>query len=156
MEKRFLPTHISQKLGGLKIQVCVYILTVEPVLVWKGQLFSSMHTNPYVWLYAFHEFTCWHAGTETWPVGVYLQFIGGDKMGEYQSIALPPLAPGQLHDINVDLISPPEPGLYRSQWQICTPNGIISAGKSWFKLSYQYFIPQSNTKCSDHKWICSE
>lgn len=67
-------------------------------------------------------------GTETWPVGVYLQFIGGDKMGHYESIALPPLAPGQLHDINVDLISPSEPGVYQSQWQICTPNGIISAG----------------------------
>lgn len=67
-------------------------------------------------------------GTETWPVGVYLQFIGGDKMGQYESIALPPLAPGQLHDINVDLISPSEPGVYQSQWQICTPNGIISAG----------------------------
>ena len=71
----------------------------------------------------------YYIGTETWPVGVYLQFIGGDKMGEYHSIALPPLAPGQLHNINVDLISPPEPGLYRSQWQFCTPNGIISAGK---------------------------
>ena len=67
-------------------------------------------------------------GTETWPVGVYLQFIGGDKMGQFDSIALPPLAPGQLHDINVDLISPSDPGLYQSQWQICTPNGIISAG----------------------------
>ena len=49
-------------------------------------------------------------------------------MGEIESITLPPLAPGQLHDINVDLVSPSEPGLYQSQWQICTPNGIISAG----------------------------
>lgn len=75
-----------------------------------------------------HYNLCDISGTETWPVGVYLQFIGGDKMSQYESIALPPLAPGQLHDINVDLISPSEPGLYQSQWQICIPNGIISAG----------------------------
>ena len=88
-------------------------------------------------------------GTENWPVGVYLQFIGGDKMGQYDSIALPPLAPGQLHDINVNLVSPSEPGLYQSQWQICTPNGIISAGM--FCMSIQALI---QTLATDHdtKW----
>lgn len=85
-------------------------------------------------------------GTETWPVGVYLQFIGGDKMGEFESIALPPLAPGQLHDINVDLISPSEPGLYQSQWQICTPNGIISAGTH---ILQSYICSVRLTVCMD-------
>lgn len=79
-----------------------------------------------------------NSGTETWPVGVYLQFIGGDKMGQYESIALPPLAPGQLHDINVDLISPSEPGVYQSQWQICTPNGIISADTIWVVIKVEH------------------
>ena len=104
MEKQYPQTHTLQKLGVLKIQVLTSYIQIPCT-----SLYDAL-------------------GTETWPVGVYLQFIGGDKMGQFESIALPPLAPGQLHDINVDLISPSEPGLYQSQWQICTPNGIISAG----------------------------
>ncbi len=60
-----------------------------------------------------------------WNRSYLLVHIGGPLMDALPSVPLPGVvSPAQEVDIAVDFLSPPDPGTYRSQWQIQRPDGV--------------------------------
>lgn len=72
-------------------------------------------------------------GDEIWPLGCCLQFSGGDQLCAAQRIPVRPVGPGCTMDLNVDMVSPEQPGIYESKWRMSTPSGSYFGG--W------YFLP---------------
>lgn len=63
----------------------------------------------------------WHiqnSGTETWPEGVCLQYIGGVHMGACTRVPVSSLGPAEITVISVDLQSPPYCGTFKSKWRM--------------------------------------
>lgn len=64
-----------------------------------------------------------NSGTCDWEAGTQLISVSGEAMGGLAAVDVPPLAPDSSTDISVDMIAPPEPGTYRSNWQLRAPDG---------------------------------
>jgi hypothetical protein len=62
-------------------------------------------------------------GTCDWEAGTKVGFISGDQMGAPDSVAVGAVAPGSDVDISVEMKAASEPGTYRSNWQMQTPEG---------------------------------
>lgn len=63
----------------------------------------------------------WHvqnSGTEAWPDGICLQYIGGIQMGACTRVPVPSLGPAEITEVNVDLQSPPNCGTFQSKWRM--------------------------------------
>ncbi|KAH1022692.1 hypothetical protein HUJ04_012051 [Dendroctonus ponderosae] len=79
----------------------------------------------------------WHisnSGTESWPVGCYIQCSDGDTFGA-ERVYLPALQPGQSTYVIVAMQSPPMPGIYQSKWRACTPAGSYFGDPMWVILT---------------------
>jgi hypothetical protein len=64
-----------------------------------------------------------NTGTCTWDLNYELVFVGGSKLGASDAVRLPQVvAPGQTVEISVPMVAPNEPGTYRGEWQMRTPN----------------------------------
>lgn len=72
-----------------------------------------------------------NTGPEPWPGGVYLSFRGGDRLEGPSVVPLPALQAGCEVDVEVRLRSPEQPGLYQSQWQMCTMSGNMCGEVIW-------------------------
>lgn len=59
-----------------------------------------------------------NSGREAWGDGFTLQFVGGNGLSVVQSVALPPLVPGQEGDVSVELVAPAAPGVYYADWRM--------------------------------------
>jgi hypothetical protein len=95
-----------------------------------GPSVGSAHINTFVW----HRFTkTWRVqniGDEIWPLGCCLQFSGGDQLCAAERIPVRPVGPGCTMDLNVDMVSPEQPGIYESKWRMSTPSGSYFGG--WY------------------------
>ena len=71
-----------------------------------------------------------NTGSCTWNTGYAVVFAGGEAMGG-KSVRLPhAVAPGQKIDLRVDLIAPKNPGFYRGQWMLQSPDGPFGLGQN--------------------------
>lgn len=73
----------------------------------------------------------WHvqnSGTEAWPDGICLQYIGGVQMGACTRVPVPSLGPAEITEVNVDLQSPPNCGTFQSKWRMMVKSTEIFFG----------------------------
>lgn len=71
-------------------------------------------------------------GTERWPNGCVLQNTAGEQIKSIQRIPIERLIPGEFTTVNVDMLTPPQPGMYQSKWRMCTEQGCYFGGKQLF------------------------
>jgi hypothetical protein len=64
-----------------------------------------------------------NSGSEQWPEGSRLRFIGGDQLAAINEIKIPRLHPNEMADISVLMMAPSESRMYHGQWQMCTQSG---------------------------------
>lgn len=65
-------------------------------------------------------------GTCPWTEDYAVAFVGGDAMGITSTVKLDnAVAPGQSEDVSITLLSPTEPGTYRSNWQLSDAAGNV-------------------------------
>lgn len=74
-----------------------------------------------------------NSGTATWSSAYSLVFVSGTNLATVTSVPLPALAPGQVGTVNVPMIAPSVPRLYRSTWRFKNPAGV-EFGSSVFAL----------------------
>lgn len=65
-----------------------------------------------------------NSGLESWASDFTLHFVGGNGMSVVQSVALPPLAPGEEGNVSVELVAPSNPGVYYADWRMKTGQGL--------------------------------
>lgn len=65
-----------------------------------------------------------NAGTCDWITDYSVSFVSGDKMGGDTYEISETVAPGETHDISIDMKAPFEAGTYRGDWTIKNENGI--------------------------------
>jgi len=65
-----------------------------------------------------------NAGTCEWTTDYSVSFVSGDKMGGDTYEINENVAPGETHDISIDMKAPFEAGTYRGDWTIKNENGI--------------------------------
>jgi len=67
-----------------------------------------------------------NTGTCTWTTSYTLVFAGGNAMSGRSSIRLlGNVAPGQMVDLSVDLVSPDKDGHYRGYWMLRNASGVV-------------------------------
>lgn len=65
-------------------------------------------------------------GTCSWSTGYDLVFYAGDQMDGPDVVPLPlEVAPGELVDLGVVLVAPPDTGTYRGEWLLRNTSGIL-------------------------------
>jgi polar amino acid transport system substrate-binding protein len=76
-----------------------------------------------------------NTGTCTWDGRYALTFVGGNsplaQMGGQPSFVQGTVAPGQTHDIFVDLVAPLAPGTYQAFWSMRNPAGSTFGDRIW-------------------------
>ncbi|KAF4998122.1 hypothetical protein FDECE_11889 [Fusarium decemcellulare] len=108
--------------------------------VQDGTIFPPNHVFEQTW-------TLRNEGTETWPAGCSVRFVGGDYMGHVDSnhpagiselvsasestVCYPPLAPGQEFPFTVLLRTPARAGKVISYWRLTTPDGDKFGHRLW-------------------------
>lgn len=70
------------------------------------------------------------AGSESWPPGVCLKYIGGDQFGHVNMVMVRSLEPQEISDVSVQMHSPANPGMYQGQWRMCTATGLFYGGEA--------------------------
>lgn len=53
----------------------------------------------------------------------------GHKMTPCEAVDVPCVVPGGEADISVDMVSPSEPGIYQSRWQLNSPQRVPIGGE---------------------------
>lgn len=64
-----------------------------------------------------------NTGTCVWEEDTQLVFIAGEPIGTATAVDVSSVAPGSTTDLSVDMVSPTDPGTYRSTWQLESPDG---------------------------------
>jgi hypothetical protein len=75
-----------------------------------------------------------NSGTCEWEAGTNLVWVSGDPLGGPASVEVSPAAPEANIDISVDLVAPPDPGTYRSNWQLESPDGVRFGNELYIKI----------------------
>ncbi|XP_064160258.1 protein ILRUN isoform X3 [Anguilla rostrata] len=70
-----------------------------------------------------------NTGSESWPPGVCLKYVGGDQFGHVNMVMVRSLEPQEVCDVSVQMRSPVAPGMYQGQWRMCTATGLFYGGK---------------------------
>lgn len=103
-----------------------------------------------------------NTGTETWPPGVCLKYVGGDQFGHVNIVMVRSLDPQEISDVSVQMRSPVTPGMYQGQWRMCTATGLFYGDVIWVILSVEVggllgvtqqlssFQPEFNTQPHRH------
>ncbi|XP_030624353.1 protein ILRUN [Chanos chanos] len=78
-----------------------------------------------------------NSGTESWPPGVCLKYVGGDQFGHVNFVMVRSLEPQEMYDISVQMRSPATPGMYQGQWRMCTATGLFYGDVIWVILSVE-------------------
>jgi hypothetical protein len=73
-------------------------------------------------------------GTTSWPTGTRLAFVGGDKLSNLESVAVPSTVPGEEVDIAVDMSTPSKPGRYVSYWRLVQQDGVRFGQRVWVDI----------------------
>jgi len=64
-----------------------------------------------------------NTGTCVWEENTRLVFVSGEPIGTATTVEVSSIAPGSTTDLSVDMVSPTDPGTYRSTWQLESPDG---------------------------------
>ncbi|KAM9344310.1 protein ILRUN-like [Pholidichthys leucotaenia] len=78
-----------------------------------------------------------NTGTESWPPGVCLKYVGGDQFGHINMVMVRSLDPQEMADVSVQMQSPSSPGMYQGQWRMCTATGLYYGDVIWVILSVE-------------------
>ncbi|NP_001013560.2 protein ILRUN [Danio rerio] len=78
-----------------------------------------------------------NTGTESWPPGVCLKYVGGDQFGHVNMVMVRSLDPQEISDVSVQMRSPAVPGMYQGQWRMCTATGLFYGDVIWVILSVE-------------------
>nr|XP_008520950.1 PREDICTED: uncharacterized protein C6orf106 homolog [Equus przewalskii] len=70
-----------------------------------------------------------NSGTEAWPPGVCLKYVGGDQFGHVNMVMVRSLEPQEIADVSVQMCSPSRAGMYQGQWRMCTATGLYYGGE---------------------------
>jgi len=73
-------------------------------------------------------------GTDNWPLGSRLIFVGGDNLCADTSVIVPALAPEQSTDISIQMTSPSRPGRYVGYWRMSTADGVRFGQRIWVDI----------------------
>ena len=68
-------------------------------------------------------------GTESWPPGCCLRFVGGEQLGACERVMVGALQPSALSDVSVPMRSPLTTGIFQGQWRMQTSTGLYFGGK---------------------------
>jgi len=74
-------------------------------------------------------------GREQWPYGCSLRFLGGAQMTSQDYVAVESLHPGHSCDVNIEMTSPQQPGIYEGQWRMTTSSGLFFGEVIWVIIS---------------------
>lgn len=77
----------------------------------------------------FFFFFCLNSGSEAWPPGVCLKYVGGDQFGHVNMVMVRSLEPQEIADVSVQMCSPSRAGMYQGQWRMCTATGLYYGGE---------------------------
>ncbi|XP_053881425.1 protein ILRUN isoform X2 [Malaclemys terrapin pileata] len=78
-----------------------------------------------------------NTGTEAWPPGVCLKYVGGDQFGHVNMVMVRSLEPQEISDVSVQMCSPSTAGMYQGQWRMCTATGLYYGDVIWVILSVE-------------------
>ncbi|XP_058675192.1 protein ILRUN isoform X2 [Ammospiza nelsoni] len=78
-----------------------------------------------------------NTGTEAWPPGVCLKYVGGDQFGHVNMVMVRSLEPQEMADVSVQMCSPSTAGMYQGQWRMCTATGLYYGDVIWVILSVE-------------------
>ncbi|XP_038675887.1 protein ILRUN isoform X4 [Scyliorhinus canicula] len=78
-----------------------------------------------------------NTGTEQWPPGVSLKYVGGDQFGHVNMVMVRSLEPQEVSDVSVQMRSPTTPAMYQGQWRMCTATGLYFGDVIWVILSVE-------------------
>ncbi|KAF7253259.1 Protein ILRUN [Varanus komodoensis] len=78
-----------------------------------------------------------NTGTEAWPPGVCLKYVGGDQFGHVNMVMVRSLEPQEIADVSVQMCSPSTAGMYQGQWRMCTATGLYYGDIIWVILSVE-------------------
>uniref|UniRef100_F7D4D4 Protein ILRUN n=1 Tax=Equus caballus TaxID=9796 RepID=F7D4D4_HORSE len=78
-----------------------------------------------------------NSGTEAWPPGVCLKYVGGDQFGHVNMVMVRSLEPQEIADVSVQMCSPSRAGMYQGQWRMCTATGLYYGDVIWVILSVE-------------------
>lgn len=76
-----------------------------------------------------------NTGTTIWGSGYQLVFTSGKQMGAPSTVSIPAAAPGEVVELNVDIIAPSEPGTYRGYWRLRNPQGTYFGDELWVQVN---------------------
>lgn len=72
-----------------------------------------------------------NSGDEPWPPGCQLRFCDGENLSRTDRIVVDAIQPKNTADISVEMHSPAQPGVYQSQWRMCTATGMYFGEPVW-------------------------
>ncbi|MBN1246373.1 MAG: hypothetical protein JXC32_01890 [Anaerolineae bacterium] len=75
-----------------------------------------------------------NSGTCPWMLGTTFAYLSGDDLSEEGAIAVPSTEPDQEIELTVEMTAPDEPGTYRSNWQLETPDGRRYGGVFYVQI----------------------
>ncbi len=75
-----------------------------------------------------------NSGTCPWGEGYELTFIRGEKMGGPDAVPVPETEVGAEADLSVTLTAPEEPGTYRGDWMLRSPDGELFGAKLYVQI----------------------
>lgn len=114
----FHQTHLSQRPGGYRTQVCCSYWLNQTVVCKVAP--APVVLTP--------DLSLWLSGAESWPPGVCLKYVGGDQFGHVNMVMVRSLDPQEMADVSVQMQSPTSPGMYQGQWRMCTATGLYYGG----------------------------
>jgi next-to-BRCA1 protein 1 len=85
-------------------------------------------------------------GTESWPAGTRLEFVGGDKVSTQDWVAVPIVNPNEETDISVGITAPTKPGRYVSYWRLCQRDGSRFGQRVWVDFFVAADTPTGNSQ----------
>ncbi|MGC9469163.1 MAG: NBR1-Ig-like domain-containing protein [Anaerolineae bacterium] len=75
-----------------------------------------------------------NSGTCAWESGTKLAHVSGDDLGGPASVSVPTTGPDAEIEVSVSMQGPEEPGTYRSDWQLETPDGQRFGGVFYVQI----------------------
>ncbi|KAI0990697.1 hypothetical protein GJ496_009228 [Pomphorhynchus laevis] len=72
-----------------------------------------------------------NTGPDEWPFGTVLRFVNGDIAATEPIVPVGRLAPGSSTEVSVSMVSPSEPGTYRSVWRAYDAAGMPFGETIW-------------------------
>lgn len=117
--------------------------TIAQLFWWVCFIQSHTNMHDFSWCSITNSYFCLIPGTEAWPPGVCLKYVGGDQFGHVNMVMVRSLEPQEIADVSVQMCSPSTAGMYQGQWRMCTATGLYYGGERslfWhFKLFFMVF-----------------